>query len=91
MMLLHVASLPGQTAAAALLTRAAPPARQLDAPAGADAGNAAYRPKALLPFMKRLPARRVVRPRAPQSLVSAAVSHSDAEGDWHTGRRCSVG
>ncbi|KAK9826508.1 hypothetical protein WJX81_008378 [Elliptochloris bilobata] len=33
---------------------------QLEAPAGADASDPAYRPKALLPFMKRLPARRVV-------------------------------
>ena len=57
----HAASLAGQMVAAAVLTRAATCARQLDAPAGADAGDAAYRPKALLPFMKRLPARRVVR------------------------------
>ena len=69
----------GQIVAAAVLTLVAVPARQLDAPAGADASDAAYRPKALLPFMKRLPARRVVRPwrcRVPEERLCAARRRS---------------
>ena len=67
-MLLRVMSLAGQSGECSSADPGAGTscARQLDAPpAGADAGDAAYRPKALLPFMKRLPARRVVRPPAP--------------------------
>lgn len=44
------------------------PAAQLEAPKGVAAGESAYQPKALLPFMKRLPARRVVRALLPKSL-----------------------
>jgi len=37
------------------------PGAQLEAPKGEAASDSAYQPKALLAFMKRLPARRVVR------------------------------